>query len=110
IEEDKGLGKNITGRARFQNLLEFLSSLALSGGGLGFRVVQVGNNLEFQVYQPSNKTKSAFFSPLLGNLSSFEYSNDNPEANLVIIGGSGEGKDRIIMWKGDNESVTKYGR
>lgn len=110
IEADRGLGDTITGRARFQNLLEFLSSLALKGGGLGFKVVHVEESLQFQVYQPTDKTKSAFFSPLLGNLSSFEYSNDNPEANFVIVGGGGEGKNRIIQWKGDSESITKYGR
>jgi ribose 1,5-bisphosphokinase PhnN len=110
LEVDNGKGSIVTGRARFHNLLEFLSSLALSGGGLGFRVIQVDNVLEFQVYQPSDKTRSAFFSPLLGNLSAFDYSNDNPEANMVIVGGSGEGKDRIITWKQDNSSIVKYGR
>ncbi|MBT2722320.1 siphovirus ReqiPepy6 Gp37-like family protein [Bacillus sp. ISL-46] len=107
LEADKGLGNTITGRARFHSLLELLTSLS---GGLGFRVIQVEDSLQFQVYQPSDKTRSAFFSPLLGNLSSFEYSNDNPEANLVIVGGGGEGKDRIIRYKQDNTSIVKYGR
>lgn len=110
IEADKGLGKKVTGRARFHNLLEFLSSLALAGGGLGFDVVQVGTKLEFRVYQPTDKTNTAFFSPLLGNLAEFEYSHDNPETNMVIVGGGGEGKARIIKWKQDNASIAKFGR
>ncbi|MBT2727833.1 siphovirus ReqiPepy6 Gp37-like family protein [Bacillus sp. ISL-75] len=110
LEVDKGLGNTVTGRGRFHTLLDLLTSIALTGGGLGFRVVQVDDSLQFQVYQPSDKTRSAFFSPLLGNLASFEYSNDNPEANLVIVGGGGEGKDRIIRYKQDNTSIVKYGR
>lgn len=110
IQPDMGLGLKVTGRARFHNLLEFLSSLALTGGGLGFNVVQVGQSLEFRVYRPTDKTKTAFFSPLLGNLAEFKYSHDNPEANMVIVGGGGEGKDRILKWKQDNASIAKFGR
>lgn len=110
IESDKGLGATVTGRGRFHTLLELLTALALNGGGLGFRVVQVDDTLEFQVYQPTDKTKSAFFSPILGNLASFEYSNDDPTANFVIVGGGGEGQDRILMQKSDNTSIAKSGR
>jgi hypothetical protein len=110
IEADQGLGASITGRARFDNLLEFEASLALKGGGLGFRVAQVDNALQFHVYQPSDKTTTAFFSPLLGNLSAFEYTNENPTCNYVIVGGGGEGKARTINWDADNASIAKYGR
>lgn len=110
IEADKGLGATVTGRGRFHTLLEFLTDLALSGGGLGFRVVQVNDSLEFQVYEPSDKTKEAFFSPLLGNLASYEYSKDNPTANFIIVGGGGEGKDRILLQKSDNTSIAEYDR
>lgn len=110
VEADTGLGNTTTGRGRFHTLLELLTSLALNGGGLGFKVVQVDDVLHFQVYQPSDKTKSAFFSPLLGNLANFEYSNDNPESNFIIAGGGGEGKDRILLQRSDNASVAKYGR
>jgi hypothetical protein len=110
IETDTGLGNRVTGRARYDILLDLLSSLALTGGGLGFRVVQVDDTLQFQVYQPSNKTRSAFFSPLLGNLSSFDYESTAPESNYVLVGGGGEGKARIIKQKGENVSIAKYGR
>jgi hypothetical protein len=110
IEADTGLGNRVTGRARYDILLDLLSSLALTGGGLGFRVVQVDDALQFQVYQPSDKTRSAFFSPLLGNLSSFDYESTAPESNYVLVGGGGEGKARIIKQKGDNVSIAKYGR
>lgn len=110
LEADKGLGLTVTGRGRFHTLLELLTTLALKGGGLGFRVVQGDNSLEFQVYQPTDKTKSAFFSPLLSNLASFDYSHEDPTANFIIVGGGGEGKDRILLQKSDNYSIAQYGR
>ncbi len=106
---DSGLGNTITGRARFQTLLELLTSLALMGGKLGFRVVQVNNALQFQVYQPSKK-KNVVFSPTLGNLAAFEYTTEDPETNYVIVGGSGEGKARTILEEGDSTSISTYGR
>jgi hypothetical protein len=110
VEADTGLGSNVTGRARFNNLIDLLSSIALNGGNLGFKVVQIDDYLEFQVYQPTDKTRSAFFSPLLGNLASFDYSNDDPEANFVIVGGGGEGAARVILQKSNNDSLVKHGR
>lgn len=110
VEADTGIGDTVTGRARFDTLLDLLSSLAIQGGGLGFNVVQEGKDLVFKVYQPTDKTKSVFFSPLLGNISSFDYSDDDPEANLVIAGGGGIGANRLIDWKADNNSIVKCGR
>lgn len=110
LEVDRGLGNTVTGRGRFHTLLELFQGLALSGGDLGFRVVQVNKTLEFQVYQPSDKTRAVFFSPLLGNLLNFKYSVKAPEANYIIIGGGGEGASRIILQRGDNTSIAKYGR
>lgn len=110
IESDKGLGATVTGRGRFHTLLELLTTQAFNGGGLGFRVVQVDDNLEFQVYQPADKTRSAFFSPLLGNLASFDYSLDDPIANFIIAGGGGEGELRTLFSKSDNASIAEYGR
>jgi hypothetical protein len=110
LEADRGLGSQVTGRARFHTLLELLTSIALNGGGLGFRVVQIDDSLEFQVYQPIDKTRSAIFSPLLGNLISFDLNVVAPVANQIIVGGGGEGKDRILKQKGDSTSISKYGR
>jgi hypothetical protein len=110
LETDTGVGAVVTGRARFDNLIDILASIANQGGGLGFNVVQEGGSLIFKVYQPQDNTKSVLFSPLLGNLASFEYSDDDPEANFVIVGGSGEGTARIIKQKSNNESLVKFGR
>lgn len=110
VELDRGLGGSVTGRARFHTLHELLKSLALAGGGLGYRILQVGSGLEFQVYQPTDKTSEVVFSPLLGNLLDFEYELINPEFNYVIAGGGGEGVNRKFVEEGNNGSISDFGR
>jgi hypothetical protein len=109
-DTDLGRGTSITGRARFDTLLALCGSLALQGGGLGFKVIQVGNGLQFQVYQPTDKSQSVVFSPLLGNLLDFDYTEQSPDANYIIAAGTGEGTARIITESGDSDSVSMYGR
>lgn len=109
LDENLGRGKSVKGSGRFQPLQELVSSLALSGGDLGFHIIQNGNNLEFRVYEPSKKTKTAVFSPLLGNLKGFEYSLEDSEVNYIIAGGDGVGYSRIFMETG-SASISKYGR
>lgn len=110
LAADPVLGPSITGRGRFQALQELLATLALAGGDLGFRVVQAGSSIEFQVYQPVNKTAAIVISPELGSLSEFEYREQGPEANFAVVGGSGQGAARVISAAGDSASSVRYGR
>lgn len=107
---DEGRGATITGRARFQRLIELLQSLAVQGGGLGFRVVQDGSAREFQVYEPEDLSKAAVFSAEMGNLRGYSYSETAAEVNFVWVGGGGEGADRIIRERGNSESIVRHGR
>ncbi len=68
---EAGVGTAVTGRARFPVLLDLLAELALAGGDVGFRVVQVGSDLVFQVYAPRDLTDEAVFSYGRGNLAGF---------------------------------------
>ncbi len=110
VAADTALGTSVTGRARFHNLLKFCQELALAGNDIGFRVVQVGTALEFQAYQPSDKTRVAIFSPGLGNLLAYEYTAEAAEANYVYCAGGGEGTARTIAEDGDDDSIERYGR
>jgi prophage tail gpP-like protein len=110
VEPSAGLGAIITGRARFHTLLELSQSLALAGGNLGFRAVQLGSGIVFQVYQLADKSNSVYFSPLLGNLRDFEYTSQNPETNSAIVGGGGEGTARILIAKSDSDSLAEFWR
>jgi hypothetical protein len=110
LAADGGLGTSVTGRARFDNLLEFIASLALQGGDLGFDVVQSGSDLVFSVYEPRDMTASAVFSLALGNLQGFAYNEQAAGANYVICGGEGEGTARTFAEGSDATSVAKWGR
>lgn len=108
-------GTSITGRARWQNLLELLQELALAGGGLGFRVVRTDPaptppTLSFEVYEPEDLTAAVQFSLKLANLVDFSYDDDAPEATYVVAAGSGEGAARLIREDADDDALAEWGR
>jgi hypothetical protein len=110
LAADGGLGSTVTGRARFDVLGDLLRSLAVSGGDLGFRIVQNGAALTFEVYEPEDRSATVKFSPALGNLHAFTYAPSAPEGNYVIVGGGGEGTARVFSEGGDSASITRWGR
>lgn len=105
IEVDKGLGINVTGRARFDNLLVFINSLAIQAG-LGFRV----NNSEFQIYKPSDKTKSIIFSTELGTLGAYKFHEKRGKVNYIYCGGTGTGSSRVFYEKQNSDAILSWGR
>ena len=107
---DPLLGASVTGLGRFQPLDELLRELALAGGDLGFRVVQEGAALEFQVYDPADRTGTVIFSSALGTLSAYDYSEDGPSANWIVVGGAGDGAARAFSSGGDGASIARYDR
>jgi len=106
LATDTSFGNTVTGRARCDVLIELLQDLALIGGGLGFRM----NGLEFEVYEPTDKSDSIIFSPGLQNVESFSYKLKYPNATRVIAGGSGEGLSRVFVEKNNGASETIFGR
>ncbi|MDA3624246.1 hypothetical protein OU415_02290 [Saccharopolyspora sp. WRP15-2] len=107
---DPLIGKTVTGKLRWQNLLTALQDLAVSGGGLGFRCVQVDDQIEFQVYEPVDRTETVKFGEELGNLMGYQFRSVAPETTYVYAGGQGEGTARKIK-EGQNsgERIT-WGR
>lgn len=97
LSADLGRGTSVTGRARFDQLDELLRELALAGGDLGFRVVDVDGTLTFEVYVRKDRSGSAVFSPQLGNLASFQLRTSAPEGTAVYVGGDGEGSFRTVV-------------
>lgn len=110
IAADPFIGSAVTGRARWNNLLEFIQGLAISGGGLGFHINQSDTTLSFVVYQPTDKSSSIHFSPGLGNLSAYTYEVVRPEADYVYVAGGGEGTARIIREGSNGNEQTRWGR
>lgn len=110
IDVDPVIGASVRGEARWDSdLLAFIQPLAVTGG-VGFRIIQSGTGLVFQVYQPTNRATSVKFSPELGNLAGFQYTSRAPTANYVFVGASGTGTARIIKEFSDNTSIATWGR
>lgn len=57
----------------------------------------------------TDKTFEVVFSPELSNMANYEYSIDAPEANIIQVAGSGEGKNRLFVHAGDEISRRIYG-
>ncbi|MGC5534216.1 siphovirus ReqiPepy6 Gp37-like family protein [Streptomyces sp. SR-10] len=73
---------------QFESLLAVLTDLA-NTAGLGFRVVQVSSGLQFQVYEPADRSGTARFAFSFGNLADANYTTTPPTCTraLVVAGG-----------------------
>lgn len=110
IGPDPGAGASVSGSARWElSLLAFIQPLATSGG-IGFRVVQVGNTLQFQPYAITDRSDAVKFSHAMGNLASLDYSVTAPDGNYYYVGGNGTGTGRTIKEYSDNDSIASWGR
>lgn len=91
-----GVGTTVTAEFRFMPLLDALRSVAVSGGGLGFRTVQVGRSIEFEVFQPQDLSASVRFSRALLNITDMSYAPAAPTCTVAIVGGQDSGASRVI--------------
>ncbi|MFE9850351.1 siphovirus ReqiPepy6 Gp37-like family protein [Streptomyces sp. NPDC005576] len=78
---------------QFDGLLAVLQDLA-SAAGLGFRVVQVGAGLQFQVYAPTDRSGTARFSFGLGNLLDASYTTTPPTCTRALVVAGGQSSPR----------------
>lgn len=109
IQTDAALGTSVEITSRFERLLTQVGKAALSSG-LTFRVVQVGTDLQFQVWQPVDRSATARFSRPLGNLGGWAYTLAAPTATATGVAGSGVLEDRAFIERVDTTSQTEWGR
>jgi len=108
IETDLARGTSVKGSARMTNLLTLCQELA-SAGGLGFRVVfNASDQLEFQVYVPTDRSGSAKFGIELGNLVSYEFTQEASKSSCAIVGGGGDGTARVFREINDTTAQTAW--
>ncbi|MYS68959.1 hypothetical protein GTY88_00690 [Streptomyces sp. SID5926] len=79
---------------QFDNLLTVLQDIA-GAAGLGFRVVQVGSALQFEVFEPADLSGTARFSFGLGNLTDASYSTTPPTCTRAIVVAGGGTSPRV---------------
>lgn len=110
LAADPGIGTSVKGNARDENLLTLLQQLALTGGDIGFKLVQTANGvLTFSVYQPVDRSTSIKFSRDLNNLFDYNYSLAGPIANSVLVRGGGLLAGRTAVRAKDAASITAWG-
>jgi hypothetical protein len=86
----------VQGSARFETLQELLKGFA-DVSDLGFTVEQVGDGIEFQVYEPVDRSGSVRLDLENGRLSKSEYAYSQPKVTRTIVGGSGDDAARIFL-------------
>jgi len=92
---DLGRGGSITRQVnQFDSLLTNLQDIAKTAN-LGFRVVQVGTALQFQVYEPTDRSATAKFSFGLGNLTDASYSTTPPTLTRALVVAGGGSSPRV---------------
>jgi hypothetical protein len=79
---------------QFDNLLTVLQDIA-AAAGLGFRVIQVGAGLQFQVFEPADLSGTARFSFGRGNLTDASYSTTPPTCTRAIVVAGGGTSPRV---------------
>lgn len=107
-----GRGDVVTGRGRWQPLVEYAATLA-ERGGVGFRAMQqLGTStITFEATVPVERPGVRFDIDGLrgtGALEGFDYSIGVPEVTWAIAGGRGQLGDRLV--RQDSQDVGRWGR
>lgn len=87
IAASAGLGNTVDFEAQtFEPILDALRRLSVAGGGVGFRVVQIGRTWQFQVFTPRDRSGHVRYSIQLGNLNGLRGRREAPTATVAIAG------------------------
>lgn len=110
LDVPAGVGNNVTVTTkRMQPIGDVMRDIAEVGGGLGFRTIQSGNTILFQVYQPPDVSSSVRFGFAMGNMKYLAVETKAPTTTAAIVGGQGEGADRYMIEHVSAEQST-WGR
>jgi hypothetical protein len=111
---DPLIGPTVTGTGKWQKLLPLCQELAAAseaqGVPIGFRIVQSGTDLLFDLHAPTDKTGDVVFSLERGNLAAFSYKRTAPTMTYAIVGGDGEGTARTFSDKANGPLQAQWGR
>lgn len=65
--------------------------------------------VRFECLESQNRP-NVILSPDFGTIGNYTYTQRAPQANMILMGGSGEGNARRFAFEGDPKSIAKYGR
>lgn len=101
-------GATVTKSARFDRLGDLLADIA-GYAGLGFRVVQIGQGLQFQVVDPGDVSGFVRLDLWNGTLSGVTVTDDPPSVSRVIVAGQGQGDQRTFLERSNPAAETGWG-
>lgn len=104
-----GVGNTITFSTRFEAMGDALRRAALAAGGLGFTTVQTDTAVEFRVFATVDRTQEVRYSRSVGNLRGIHLEAAGPVCTDAIVGGGGEGADRLIVRRADTAARDGWG-
>jgi hypothetical protein len=105
------VGSSITTTAEMMEPLgDVLRRMAAAGGLLGFRTRQTATQILFEVFDPPDLSDNVRFGFALGNMKYLSYEVSAPTATSVIVGGQGEGADRLVLERTDAVAEAAWGR
>jgi microcystin-dependent protein len=105
LAADGGRGIQVTKSARFPQLMELLSEIA-TVAGLGFRIVQRGQGLVFEVYEVADLSRVVRFDIDNGTLTSQAVEQSPPVETHVIVAGQGDLADRTLIERTSERSLA----
>ncbi len=106
-----GVGGNVTVKThRMDHLGDVARAIADAAGGLGFRTRQIGNQIQFEVFQPPDKSHLVRFGFALGNMRFRSIEVNAPTCTTAIVGGQGEGSDAFMITRTNTAEETAWGR
>lgn len=93
-------------KARFQTLRDVLLP-AVEVAGIGITFAQSGSKIVCDVYVPA--TFPMVLSEAGGMITDWRWSDGNPSATRVVVGGQGDGTARVFRGQADTALETQYG-
>lgn len=106
-----GVGREMQTKERFTPLLDAMRSIALSGGGLAFDVRdRLDGNMEFVVWQPTDKSNIAQFGTAIGNVTELQVRRVAPVATVALVAGDEQGENRKRLELADESADPAWGR
>lgn len=104
VEADEARGTTVSAAARFTNLQELIYDLA-QVGGIGYRITQVGDELEFAVYEPTDRSATIRMDIQNRKLNSAIYSYGTAKVTRAIVGGQGDAENRTFLERTSLDSL-----
>ncbi len=96
---------------RMEPLGDVMRRVAVAGGNLGFRARLGDDNVVyFEVYQSPDLAQEVVFSFAYGSLKYIAFEQTAPTANAAIVGGQGEGADRLLLERVNAGSAQAWDR